>query len=67
MSADNMAECPQCLKDGNENKDYWYGYSLSEYYEMGIRDGEFIVDYKANCSTCGLFFTHRYTERIHLR
>lgn len=35
---------------------------LREDYEIGVRAGEFSVDYRAHCETCGYKFTYTHSQ-----
>lgn len=36
--------------------------TLREDYELGIREGEFSVEYSAGCSTCGFGWSYKHFE-----
>jgi len=38
--------------------------TLREDYEVGIRNGEFYVDYGASCATCGFRFGYKHEAKI---
>ena len=42
------------------------GDTLREDYELGIRDGEFYVNYSAHCNECGFSFEFKHAlNRVH--
>jgi hypothetical protein len=62
MSAENWTKCPQCGRE-----------SLPEYYEVGIYNGKFNVNYSAKCrydgsdKGCGFKFSYKHSETFEIK
>lgn len=38
--------------------------TMREDYDIGIGDGEFEVNFRASCSTCGLRYEYKHAEQV---
>lgn len=63
MSADNIAYCPKCVEEAKvigETAET----TLREYYDVGILDGKFIVEYACKCNACGFKYEFNLEQEI---
>lgn len=62
MSCDGKSVCPKCGldKDGYDDDER----TVREYYEQGILNGEYFVDYNGNCIQCDFTFEFKHRHKF---
>lgn len=71
MSADNITQCPQCMKRYNEG--HCMGEkpreTLCEYYEHYYSDGKFIFSYRGVCRNkeCYFMFVFNTEQKVNFK
>jgi len=55
--SDSWCECPKCLR---ENIKGLYALPLREDFDIGIRGGALVINYKAKCKSCDFEYTYSH-------
>lgn len=63
MSADNWAVCPRCKRD-SASPDEYDDCNFREDYEQGVFQGEYFVEYRGQCTECGLKHTFKHKQAL---